>query len=771
MNEVINILCLEDSPRDAEIIRELLTDAGYNLNIDCTAVEKEFVSLLRSHKYDLILSDFKLPGFDGFEALRWSVEICPEVPFICVSGSIGESLAVELLKKGAVDYVLKDKLERLPSAIQRAIDEANEKKARRRAEEALIISETRYRQLFESAKDGILILDAITGQIVDVNPFLIELLGYPREKIIEKTIWEIGFLKDIIANQDKFLELQRKEYVRYEELLLETADGRRIDVEFVSNANLVNHQKVFQCNIRNITERKNIERSLQKERILLRTVIDNIPSTVYVKDTEMRKILVNKADLALIGKPEIEVLGKTDRELFPEEAAVRFSADVMKTGKPLLNREEQVDKYDGQKIWLLTSKLPLHDHEGKITGLVGIGYNITERKRAEEEIYRLNAELEQRVIERTAELSDLYNNAPCGYHLLDSDGLFTRINDTELKWLGYTREEIVGKKRFSDLLTTESAREFAVNFSVSKEQGWVKDLEFDMVRKDGSSLPVVLSATSITDSEGNYLMSRSTIVDNTQRKLAEETMFESQNKLEHLNQELEAFAYTVSHDLRSPLRAIDGFTRILLDEYSTKIDKEGQRLCHVISDNSIKMGQLIDDLLAFSKMNRSAINYSMVDMKVMVSTVFNEITEPEKKAMIRFDMQELPVALCDPGLIKQVWVNLLSNAAKFTRRHAHPDIVVGFKRSDAEITYYVKDNGVGFEQQYANKLFGVFQRLHSSTEFEGTGVGLAIVQRIINRHGGRVWAEGEIQKGATFYFSLPMKKNKKYEQSSEYKEQ
>ena len=130
MNEVLNVLCLEDSPRDAEIMRELLTDAGYDLNMDCTAAEKEFVSFLRSHKYDIILSDFKLPGFDGFTALRWSVEICPDVPFICISGTVGEETAVELLKKGAVDYILKDRLIRLPSAIQRALDEAKEKEAR-----------------------------------------------------------------------------------------------------------------------------------------------------------------------------------------------------------------------------------------------------------------------------------------------------------------------------------------------------------------------------------------------------------------------------------------------------------------------------------------------------------------------------------------------------------------------------------------------------------------------------------------------------------------
>jgi PAS domain S-box-containing protein len=393
--EKIKVLCLEDEPRDAEIIRELLIDSEFDLVMDCTAVEKEFASLLRSRTYDIILSDFKLPGFDGFTALRWVMEICPKVPFICVSGTIGEESAVELLKLGAVDFVMKDKLARLPAAIKRALDEAKEKEIRRRTEEALresetryrsvlqsatdaivtadssgiiigwnsgaerifgysyteaagqpltslmpfyhhtrhtngmkrvisggdrhvigktveieglrkdgsvfplelslstwetksgqfftgiirditerkrveealIASELRYRSLFESAKDGILIFDAETGKIIDANPFLLEILDYSREEVIGKELWEIGSFKNIIANQDTFRKLQLQEYIHYEHLLLYNKDGVTIHVEFVSNIYFMDEHKVIQCNIRNITERKLLEdqmRQLQK---------------------------------------------------------------------------------------------------------------------------------------------------------------------------------------------------------------------------------------------------------------------------------------------------------------------------------------------------------------------------------------------------------------------------------------------------------------------------------------------------------------------------
>jgi PAS domain S-box-containing protein len=377
------------------------------------------------------------------------------------------------------------------------------------------------------------------------------------------------------------------------------------------------------------------------------------------------------------------------------------------------------------------------------------------RKQAEEEIRRLNAELEQRVQERTAELSDLYNHAPCGYHSLDGDGLFVRINDTELSWLGYSREEIIGKMKFADLLTPASIQTFSENFPTFKARGWIRDLEFDMVRKDGSNLPVLLSATAITDQQGRYLLSRSMIIDLTDRKRAEQAIRKSQAQLEAANKELEAFAYSVSHDLRAPLRAIDGFSRILAEEYHDRLDAEGLRQLAVVRTNTQKMDQLITDLLDLSRLTRNQMQFSRIDMTALASTIYQEIALPETQQKFTFSVKSLPDAYGDAMLIRQVWSNLIANAIKYTLPSDKRTIEVGGYREADMNVYYVKDSGVGFNQEYSHKLFGVFQRLHSADEFEGSGVGLAIVQRIVHRHGGSTWADGKSNQGATFYFSLP----------------
>jgi signal transduction histidine kinase/Tfp pilus assembly protein PilF len=230
----------------------------------------------------------------------------------------------------------------------------------------------------------------------------------------------------------------------------------------------------------------------------------------------------------------------------------------------------------------------------------------------------------------------------------------------------------------------------------------------------------------------------------------------SKKKLQMANKELEAFSYSVSHDLRAPLRAINGFTSILMDEYVENLDDEGKRIGDIIQQNAKKMGQLIDDLLNFSRLGRHELTPLNIDMKNMVKAIYDEVTTSDEKKRISFSIADIPEAIGDPTMFQQVWANLISNAVKYSSNRKKAVISVSAQSEDDNIIIYcIKDNGAGFNMDYSDKLFGVFQRLHSENEFPGTGVGLALVQRIIHRHKGKIWAEAEVDKGAAFYFSLP----------------
>jgi signal transduction histidine kinase len=235
-----------------------------------------------------------------------------------------------------------------------------------------------------------------------------------------------------------------------------------------------------------------------------------------------------------------------------------------------------------------------------------------------------------------------------------------------------------------------------------------------------------------------------------ERRVAERTA-----QLETSSKELEDFTYTVSHDLRTPLRAIDGFSRILEEDFGDKLDGEARRLIGVVRENTRKMGQLIDDLLTFSRLGRNPIAATGIDMEALARSALAEIGAPAAPGPARIEIHPLPEAWGDPAAIKEVWMNLLSNAVKFSGKRDQPLIEVSGRSDGMDAVYCVKDNGAGFDMKYYDKLFGVFQRLHGAEEFAGTGVGLAIVRRIVSRHGGRAWAEGKVGEGAAFYFSLP----------------
>lgn len=236
--------------------------------------------------------------------------------------------------------------------------------------------------------------------------------------------------------------------------------------------------------------------------------------------------------------------------------------------------------------------------------------------------------------------------------------------------------------------------------------------------------------------------------------LSKKQMEEKAEELQTVNRELEAFTYSVSHDLRSPLRAIHGYTKILLDDYAGKFDESGKDMMHSVMRNAKKMGQLIDDLLAFSRTGKKELQKKNIDMTQLAEATVQELETVSPGAKEKVKVLPLPPAYADHSLISQVFVNLISNAVKYSSTKSKPQVIVGAAERKDGVVYYVSDNGVGFDMQYYDKLFGVFQRLHAAEEFEGTGVGLALVKRIITRHGGKIWAEAKPGEGATFYFTI-----------------
>jgi len=308
--------------------------------------------------------------------------------------------------------------------------------------------------------------------------------------------------------------------------------------------------------------------------------------------------------------------------------------------------------------------------------------------------------------------------------------------------INYVTDEVLGKYQKFD-------KEYQIIRPVDSQKRWVhgiSELEFD---KNGNPVKLIGTISDIT--------ARRQIEEDISKLNVslEERVNERTSQLEDANRELQAFAYSVSHDLRTPLRAIEGFSRFIDENYRAKLDAEGQRIMGFIISNTQKMDKLITDILSLSRITGSEHKLSKVDMTRMVKSMFNEVASPETQKKLTFVVEELPPANADAVYLKQVWINLISNAVKFSSGSKKPEIVIGGYTERTNNIYYIKDNGVGFNQEYAHKLFGVFQRLHQADEFEGSGVGLAIVQRIIHRHGGKVWAEGKEGKGAIFYFSIP----------------
>lgn len=337
------------------------------------------------------------------------------------------------------------------------------------------------------------------------------------------------------------------------------------------------------------------------------------------------------------------------------------------------------------------------------------------------------------------------------------NGRIVEANDAATRAYGYTREQLLSMT-IHDLRAADVPRLTPDQISMAYDQG----LLFEMIhrRQAGDTFPVEVSAQG-TEIGGKRVLI-SLIRDITKRKRIESelndrtaTLEERTRELEAANKDLESFSYSVSHDLKAPLRAIDGFSRMLIKKYGNQVSEDAARMLNIIRDNTDRMGTLIDGILSFSRVLRNSMTTSKIDMGQLVKEVWDETRKANEGRELKLKVTKILTGCGDRMLIGQVLLNLISNAVKFTKNRVPGIIEIRSYTDSDKIVYSFKDNGVGFDMAFYNKLFGVFQRLHDNEEYEGTGVGLAIVQRIINRHGGRVWAEGEVDKGATFYFTLP----------------
>ncbi|MBI5564736.1 MAG: PAS domain S-box protein [Chloroflexi bacterium] len=507
----------------------------------------------------------------------------------------------------------------------------NDDTARRQAEITLCDSEARLAAIITSAMDAIITIDA-EQRIVLFNAAAEQMFrcsaaeasGQPLDRFVPKR-YHAAHQKHIQRFAETGITTRTMGALRA--LNAVRADGEEFPIEASISQSVVGNQRLFTVIVRDITERKRAEATLAA----LAAVVESSNDAIISKNLDDVITSWNRAAEQMYGYTAPEVIGRSIAILFPPERIDELAKimDGIRRGERLQHFETVRITKAGRRLDVSLSVAPLIDDTGRVTGAATTTRDITERKRAEEEIRRLNESLEQRVLERTAQL-------------------------------------------------------------------------------------------------------------------------------DAANKELESFSYSVSHDLRAPLRHIVGYMELLQKSATAALDEKDRRYFNVIADAAARMGHLIDDLLAFSRVGRADLAKTQFEVQSLVQEVIGEFEPDIRERAVAWAIAPLPRVNADRSMLRLVWMNLISNALKYTRPRAQAQITIGCQRIEREHVFYIRDNGVGFDMKYRAKLFGVFQRLHSAMEFEGTGIGLANVWRIISRHNGRTWAEGAIDSGAIFYFSLPI---------------
>jgi PAS domain S-box-containing protein len=513
---------------------------------------------------------------------------------------------------------------------------------------------------------------------------------------------------------------------------------------------------------REMRARRDAEQALRDSDQYNRSIVDSSPDCLAILTPDARVIQMTPQGMRLMDVKDFASIADSDWFGFwsGEEQAAARRAVAAARGGDAGRFQGFCPTQAGTPKWWDVIVMPIRSGDGKTERLLSVSRDITEVKRAEADLTAANHFLDS-----------LVDNLPVMIFVKDARTLrYVRQNRATLNLLGLSPDDVIGK-RDHDFLPAEQADSILARDREVLAAGLLVDIPEQSIHTRLLGVRILhTKKMPILDEHGAPKFLLGISEDITERKLAEHAIRElnaelvgKATQLEATNKELESFSYSVSHDLRAPLRAIDGFALMIEEDYKERLDAEGLRYLAVIRQNSRRMGALIDDLLEFSRLGRQTVARREVNVDSLVREVIEEVLHTEllgergqAAPAPRIEVDPLPSARGDRGLLRQVWANLIANAVKYSSKAARPFIQVSGRQVGAENHYSVRDNGVGFNMEYAEQLFRVFQRLHRADEFSGTGVGLAIVQRVVTRHGGRVWAEGEVDHGAVFSFALPI---------------
>jgi len=565
------------------------------------------------------------------------------------------------------------------------------------------------------------------GVMVEANEAFEIATGYARAEIVGCPSAIVPITMASAERERQSNQILAGAPARDIEARLRTKRGETRDIVLSSTLLETGNIKWVATSFIDVTERRRAETRF-------RGIIESAPDAIVIVDARGRITLVNIATERLFGHDRGELIGRTIEILIPE----RYRANHPQHrnaffGMPR-NREmaSGLDLHglrkDGTEFPVEISLSPIETDEGVLVSAAI--RDVTERKKAE------------------AKFRGILESAPDAIVIVDRQGRIAIVNLATERMFGHERADLVGKP--VETLIPERYRPSHAQhrdgfFSSPRSREMGSGLELAGLRKDGTEFPVEISLSPLETEEGTLVSAA--IRDVTERRRA-------QVALQAANRDLEAFAYSVSHDLRAPLRAISGFSKILIEDASAELNPEAKRHLDLVVESAQEMGRLIDDLLSFARFGRQGMTRAAVRPEEIARDVVAQLAQPQAGKELRATIDDLPACEADAALLRQVYVNLLSNAIKYSADRDPAIIHVGWTGEEGG-AYFVRDNGIGFDMAYAGKLFGVFQRLHRQEDYEGTGVGLAIVQRIVQRHGGRVWARAAVDQGATFYFTIP----------------